>query len=50
MFGEAALFAELEQSAGLAADEAADRIVASVQQWAQSQEDDLTLLVCDYAG
>jgi sigma-B regulation protein RsbU (phosphoserine phosphatase) len=50
MFGEAALFAELEQSAGLAVDEAADRIVASVQRWAQPQEDDLTVLVCDYAG
>jgi sigma-B regulation protein RsbU (phosphoserine phosphatase) len=50
MFGEAALFAELEQSAGLAVDEAADRIVASVQRWGQPQEDDLTVLVCDYAG
>jgi sigma-B regulation protein RsbU (phosphoserine phosphatase) len=50
MFGEAALFAALEQSAGLAADAAADRIIASVQQWAPLQDDDLTLLVCDYAG
>ena len=50
MFGEAALFAALEQSAGLATDVAADRIIASVQQWAPSQDDDLTLLVCDYAG
>jgi sigma-B regulation protein RsbU (phosphoserine phosphatase) len=50
MFGEAALFAALEQSAELGPDEAADRIIASVQRWAPSQDDDLTLLVCDYAG
>jgi sigma-B regulation protein RsbU (phosphoserine phosphatase) len=50
MFGEAALFAALEQSAGLASDEAADHIIASVQRWAPSQDDDLTVLVCDYAG
>jgi phosphoserine phosphatase RsbU/P len=50
MFGEAALLRALEQSAGLAPDEAADRIIASVQQWAPSQDDDLTVLVCDYAG
>jgi sigma-B regulation protein RsbU (phosphoserine phosphatase) len=50
MFGEAALVAALEQSAGVEADEAADHIVASVQRWAPSQDDDLTLLVCDYAG
>jgi len=50
MFGEAALFAALEKSAGLAPDEAAERIIALVQQWAPSQDDDLTLLVCDYAG
>jgi sigma-B regulation protein RsbU (phosphoserine phosphatase) len=50
MFGEAALVAAFEQSAGLEADEAADRIVASVQRWAPSQDDDLTLLICDYAG
>jgi sigma-B regulation protein RsbU (phosphoserine phosphatase) len=50
MFGEAGLIAALEQSAGLAPDEAADRIIASVQRWAPSQDDDLTVLVCDYAG
>jgi sigma-B regulation protein RsbU (phosphoserine phosphatase) len=29
--------------------EAADRIIHSVQTWASSQDDDLTVLVCDYA-
>jgi hypothetical protein len=30
--------------------EAADRILASVQALAINQDDDLTLLVCDYLG
>ncbi|MBV8829644.1 MAG: PP2C family protein-serine/threonine phosphatase [Acidobacteriaceae bacterium] len=31
-------------------EEAADRIIASVQGWAAAQEDDLTVIVCDYLG
>jgi sigma-B regulation protein RsbU (phosphoserine phosphatase) len=50
MYGEKSLFAALQQTAGHSPGEAADRIIASVQQWARSQDDDLTVLVCDYAG
>jgi phosphoserine phosphatase RsbU/P len=50
MYGEKSLFAALQQTAGHSPAEAADRIIASVQQWARSQDDDLTVLVCDYAG
>jgi sigma-B regulation protein RsbU (phosphoserine phosphatase) len=50
LFGEDRLSAELLDSASLTADAAADRIVKSARQWAKLQEDDLTLLVCDYVG
>ncbi len=50
LFGEQSLFAALKQTAGGSPAEAADRIIASVQEWARSQDDDLTVLVCDYAG
>ena len=30
--------------------DAADRIISAVEQWAVSQDDDLTVLVCDYVG
>jgi sigma-B regulation protein RsbU (phosphoserine phosphatase) len=48
MFGDDSLASALEQSAGLAPADAADRIIASVQKWASFQDDDLTVLVCDY--
>jgi sigma-B regulation protein RsbU (phosphoserine phosphatase) len=50
MFGEAALIAVLEQTAGMSPAEAADRISSSVLQWARMQDDDVTVLVCDYAA
>ena len=50
MFGEAALIAALAETARLAPDAAADSIVSKVQGWAPLQDDDLTVLVCDYAG
>ena len=50
MFGEESLFAAMRNTAGSAVSEAADRIIASVQQWSKSQDDDLTVLVCDYQG
>ncbi len=50
MFGEESLFAAMRNTAGVAVAEAADRIIASVQQWAKSQDDDLTVLVCDFVG
>src|SRR5207248_11458339 len=34
----------------IASSEAADSIMSSVRQWAAKQEDDLTVLVCDYVG
>jgi len=49
-FGQDALCLLLQQTAQLAPSDAADRVIASVQQWAASQDDDLTVLVCDYVG
>jgi phosphoserine phosphatase RsbU/P len=49
-FGAEALSALLRQTAGIAPRDAADRIIATVQKWAVSQDDDLTVLVCDYVG
>jgi phosphoserine phosphatase RsbU/P len=48
-FGKERLRALLGQCASLSHHETADRIMTTVQSWAVSQEDDLTLLVCDYA-
>jgi len=48
MFGEGSLFAALQNTAAVKAAEAADRIIAAAQQWAKSQDDDLTVLVCDF--
>ncbi len=39
----------LRQCASLSHHETADRIMSTVQNWAVSQEDDLTVMVCDYA-
>jgi phosphoserine phosphatase RsbU/P len=50
MFGEASLIAALEQTAPHAPAEAADSIIALAQNWAYSQDDDLTVLVCDYVA
>jgi len=49
-FGAEALSTLLRQTAGTAPADAADRIIATVQNWAASQDDDLTVLVCDYMG
>jgi sigma-B regulation protein RsbU (phosphoserine phosphatase) len=48
MFGEESLFAAMRNTAGDAVADAADRIIASVQQCSKSQDDDLTVLVCDF--
>ena len=48
-FGKDRLRALLRQCASLSHHETADRIMSTVQGWAVSQEDDLTVLVCDYA-
>lgn len=50
LLGEEALIALLRATADLTPDEAADRMIASAQQWAPSQEDDLTVLICDFVG
>ena len=47
-FGQEALSAILRQTSAIAPADAADRIISAVQQWAVSQDDDLTVLVCDY--
>ena len=50
LFGEDALSAVLRETKRMTADEAADQMIASAQQWAKSQDDDLTVLVCDFLG
>jgi phosphoserine phosphatase RsbU/P len=48
-FGKERLQALLRQCGSLSHNETADRIMSTVQGWAVTQEDDLTVLVCDYA-
>jgi phosphoserine phosphatase RsbU/P len=48
MFGEEAVTAALSSTAALTPAQAADRLIASAQQWAESQDDDLTVLICDF--
>jgi sigma-B regulation protein RsbU (phosphoserine phosphatase) len=50
MFGDEALHEAVRESAALAPAGAADRIVEQVRAWAKTQDDDLTLLVCDFLG
>ena len=50
LFGEERLIAALSGTAGLTPDAAANRMIAAAQGWAKSQDDDLTVLVCDYVG
>jgi len=47
-FGQDALSALLRQTAELAPAAASDQIISSVQRWSASQDDDLTVLICDY--
>lgn len=48
LFGDELLAEALRKTASMNPTEAANGIVAEVQQWARSQDDDLTLLVCDF--
>jgi sigma-B regulation protein RsbU (phosphoserine phosphatase) len=48
-FGQTRLQSLPKESSQLTHIEAADKIISAVQRWAVSQEDDLTVLVCDYA-
>jgi phosphoserine phosphatase RsbU/P len=47
-FGKERLQGLLRKCASLTHIQTADRIISDVQSWAVSQEDDLTVLVCDY--
>jgi sigma-B regulation protein RsbU (phosphoserine phosphatase) len=49
-FGPHRLSALLQHGARLSAEAAADHIISSLQTWSKSQNDDLTILICDYAG
>jgi phosphoserine phosphatase RsbU/P len=49
-FGIEALCQVLRMTTGQTVSDAADLIISNVQQWSKLQEDDLTLLVCDYVG
>ncbi len=47
-FGQESLSALLRTTSTLPPSGASNQIIASVQQWATSQDDDLTVLICDY--
>ena len=49
-FGRTNLSKLLQDTIALSAQKAADHIIHSVQKWAASQDDDLTILVCDYVA
>jgi sigma-B regulation protein RsbU (phosphoserine phosphatase) len=50
MFGDEALMEAVQVGASMVPEHAAMEIIRRVQAWAKSQEDDLTILVCDYCG
>jgi phosphoserine phosphatase RsbU/P len=50
LFGEQSLAAAFTASARMTPSETAEHLIASVQSWARSQDDDLTVLVCDFIG
>jgi sigma-B regulation protein RsbU (phosphoserine phosphatase) len=47
-FGQENLARVLRDTITFTAHQAADRIIQAVQKWASTQDDDLTVLVCDY--
>ena len=49
-FGPDRLHLLLKESALLSPTDAADRIVSTLENWSRAQNDDLTILLCDYAG
>lgn len=49
-FGLDALSELFRQTVGLSPSEAGDRIVSKVRGWSTTQEDDLTLILCEYVG
>jgi sigma-B regulation protein RsbU (phosphoserine phosphatase) len=50
LLGEESLYTALRETKELTPDEAADRMIAGTEKWSKSQDDDLTVLVCDYLG
>jgi sigma-B regulation protein RsbU (phosphoserine phosphatase) len=50
LFGDQSLAAELKTSARMTPSETADHLIGAVQRWASAQDDDLTVLVCDFVG
>jgi phosphoserine phosphatase RsbU/P len=48
LFGDQLLSAAFKTSSNLSPSEAVNRIINAVQHWARSQDDDLTVLVCDF--
>ena len=49
-FGQERLSSLLRNTAPMTARQAADNIISTVQRWSASQDDDLTLLLCDYSA
>lgn len=49
-FGQERLAKLVRETASATAHQAADGIIQAVRAWAKTQDDDLTLLVCDYAS
>ncbi len=47
-FGEERLCDLLKQTAHLSTTQVADRVISTIQRWSKVQEDDMTILVCDY--
>lgn len=47
-FGLERLRELLEQTSHLSTSQVADRVISTIQQWSKIQEDDMTVLVCDY--
>jgi sigma-B regulation protein RsbU (phosphoserine phosphatase) len=50
MFGEARLHQSLAATAGFPAEAAVAQILAAVERWSAEQDDDRTVLVCDFVG
>jgi sigma-B regulation protein RsbU (phosphoserine phosphatase) len=50
LFGDDSLANLLKSTAAIAPAEAASEIIAQIKRWARTQDDDLTVLVCDYAA
>jgi len=49
-FGPDRFHGLLRETAALSNTDAADRIIASIQTWSAAQNDDLTILMCDYTA